>query len=193
MVRIKQGIWVSNVNLARKNKLWKSTAMITSPWSPNDMTQFLEHFFYSPDAFLISEITQEDAKSGEIRAVCKAGTAWLVAPYQRGSEAKHPRHISGGDLVMLTGSLGSLHAYFFHDCKWHDGWVGFGNRIEKAEFHNLGRIDLPLELFSKEVKVRRGAKRTLISYEFRFTQGDKLIYTSQQTALFVKPALSEAH
>jgi hypothetical protein len=160
--------------------------MISSPWSEMEMCLFLEHYFYSPDAFLIGTVLTASSTSGEITAVCHENTHWLVAPFQRGLESKHPRHISGSDLLMLTASLGSLHAYFFHSCKWQDGWVGFGNRMENVEFHNLASIGAPLELYSKEVRVRRGCKRTLLNFEFKFTQNEKLIYTSNQTAMFIK-------
>jgi len=171
-------------------KVWKSISMIKSPWPKAEMDEFLEHHFYAPDAFLISEVIKGDSTAGEIFAVCKPDTSWLVAPYQRGPELRHPRHVSGGDLLMLTASLGSLHAYFFHACKWHEGWVGFGNRMDNVQFHNLAKINLPLELYSKETRVRRGSKRTLISFEFRFTQDGKPIYTSEQTAMFIKAELA---
>lgn len=160
--------------------------MIPSPWPSKEIALFLEHYFYSPDAFLISEVLSADSSLGEIRARSAKDSRWLVAPYQRGDEVRHPRHISGGDLVMLTASLGSLHAYFFHQCRWEEGWVGFGNRMENVIFHQLARTDLELDLFSKETAVRRGSKRTLMSFEFQFSQQGKLVYSSHQTALFVK-------
>ncbi len=160
--------------------------MIKSPWPTTEMALFLENYFYSPAAFSISTINQADPTTGEIRAECAPLTSWLIAPHQRGDETVHPRHVSGGDLVMLTASLGSLHAYFFHGCKWQEGWVGFGNRMENVVFHNLARVDRRLELASKEIKVRVGSKRVLLEFGFEFTQDGKQIYSSQQTALFVR-------
>lgn len=144
--------------------------MFKGPWSDQETAEFLEHFFYSPEAFLISDVLNADPEAKEVTAQVKADSKWLVSPYQRGPESRHPRHVSGPDMVMLTAALGSLHAYFFHSCKWKDGWVGFGSRMEEVEFHNLARIDLPLSLHSKELRGRRGARRTLIEFEFKFTQ-----------------------
>src|SRR5690348_12946006 len=129
--------------------------MFRSPWSELETAEFFKDFFYSREAFLISEVLTADEGAKEITAQAKENTQWLVAPYQRGPESRHPRHISGPDMVMLTATLGSLHAYFFHSCKWQDGWVGFGSRMENVEFHNLAQIDLPLTLHSKELRARR--------------------------------------
>jgi hypothetical protein len=159
---------------------------VPSPWPQSEMNEFLETYFYATEAFFIDEINSAHPNTGEIFATCRAHTNWIMSSRQRGRTDWHPRHISGGDLIMVTATLGSLHAYFFHSCKWKDGWIGFGSRIENAEFHKLGRVDLPLELHSKEIKQRCGAKRTLISFEFQFSQEGKLIYSSQQTALLVK-------
>lgn len=160
--------------------------MIYSPWKHSEISEFFESYFYKPEAFLIHEILSADIETGQIVAKCRANTSWLIAPFQREKVPYHPLHISGGDLVMLTASLGSLHAYFFHQCKWKNGWVGFGSRMEKVEFHNLAHVTQELDLYSSELKVRRGSKRTLITFSFRFEQNKKVIYTSQQTALFVK-------
>jgi hypothetical protein len=47
---------------------------------------------------------------------------------------------------MVAGSLGCLHVYFFHGCHWNEGWVGFGNRIHRADFKRLATIGPPIEL-----------------------------------------------
>src|SRR4029077_2131860 len=110
-----------------------------------------------------------DPAKGRIKARAAGNTPWLFARHQRGPEEIHPRHVNGSDLVMLTASLGSLHAYFFHNCLWEEGWVGFGNRIEYAEFKSLASIDRPLELRSTETRLRKGASRVLIEFDFEFT------------------------
>jgi hypothetical protein len=163
----------------------QNLATIKNPWG-DEMNRFLDGYFYAPEAFLLDEIVLADAEAGVIEAKSSAGSKWLVSPYQRGEEKTHPRHISAADLLMLTASLGSLHAYFFHRCFWHEGWVGFGNRIEKAQFHALALISKPLSMRSKEVRVRRRGKRTLLEFEFEFSQGGEIIYTSRQMAMFLK-------
>jgi hypothetical protein len=163
---------------------------IKSPWDL-EMNRFLDGYFYSPDAFLLDEVTSADADAGVIEARSNVGTKWLVSPYQKGNEVTHPRHISAADLLMLTASLGSLHAYFFHRCYWHEGWVGFGNRIENAQYHALASLTKPLHLRSKEVRTRRGEKRTLLEFEFEFSQEGKAVYTSRQTAMFLRQKSAE--
>jgi hypothetical protein len=165
--------------------------MIPSPWTSAEISDFLEHYFYSQKAFLISQVITANAEKGEMSAVCDKDTEWLVSPHQRGPESRHPRHVSGSDLIMLTASLGSLHAYFFHHCKWHEGWVGFGNRMQNVEFHQLAKINVPLMIHSKELRVRRGTRRTLLNLDFKFTQDNKLVFSSNQTALFVKEQVAQ--
>lgn len=160
--------------------------MTSHPWDPQDFGRFVEHYFYAPEALLIDEVLRADPETNTIKARCPANNRWLVAPYQRGDEKWHPRHVSGADLLMLTGVLGSLHAYFFHGCRWHEGWVGFGNRIEEAEFKALAHTNLPLDLKSTEVRARRGDRRALLEYQFEFSQEGRPVYTSRQTAMFLK-------
>jgi hypothetical protein len=157
-----------------------------NPWPEGQLDLFLKGHFYKPEAFLISEILIADREMRKIEAVSNPDMKWLVAPYQQGDETWHPRHVSGADLLMLTSSLGCLHAYFFHDIRWEEGWVGFGSRIEKAEFKGLAKTSEPLYLESTEIRGRRGEKNAVFDFEFTFRQGGKVVYTSKQTAMFVK-------
>src|ERR1017187_4012230 len=106
-----------------------------------------------------------------------------VGPYQVGYPAVHPRHVSGPDLILLTGNVGCLHGYFLHGCRWEEGWVGFGNRIHRADFRSLATIGPPLRLHSKETKVREGPTRVVLRYEFRFGQEERRVYGGDQSAI----------
>ena len=77
---------------------------------------------------------------------------------------------------MVTGSLGCVHAWFFHGCRWDEGWAGFGNRIHRADFKQLALIGPPLRFDSRETKTRVGAERVVIRFEFEFWQDDALVY-----------------
>jgi len=127
-----------------------------------------------------------DLAQREIEARMDTTRSLPVARYQVGDPGIHPRHVSGPDLVLLTGNLGCLHAYFLHSCRWEDGWVGFGNRIHRADFRSLVTIGPPLRLHSKETKAREGPKRVVLRYEFRFWQEERLVYFGDQSAIFVK-------
>ncbi len=89
---------------------------------------------------------------------------------------------------MVTGFLGCMHAWFFHGCRWDEGWVGFGNRIHRADFKKIALLDVPVELESRETKTRVGEKRVVLRYEFIFRQSGEVVYLGDQSAMFLKDA-----
>ena len=89
---------------------------------------------------------------------------------------------------MATGSLGCLHAWFFHGGHWDEGWAGFGNRIHRADFKRLVARGPALRLTSRETRSWVGARRVVLRYAFEFFQEGRLVYTGDQTAMFVKDA-----
>jgi hypothetical protein len=127
-----------------------------------------------------------DREQREIEARTDTTRHLPVARYQTGDPGVHPRHVSAPDLLLLTGNLGCLHAYFLHGCRWDEGWVGFGNRIHRADFRSLVTIGPPLLLHSKETRAREGSRRVVLRYEFRFWQEGRLVYFGDQSAIFVK-------
>jgi len=151
-----------------------------------ELDRFISTFLYSREAFLIDEVLRIDSSQREIEARMDTTRPLPVARYQVGDPGSHPRHVSAPDLVLLTGNLGCLHAYFLHGCRWDEGWVGFGNRIHRADFRSLVMIGPPLRLHSKETKTREGPKRVVLRYEFRFWQEERLVYFGDQSAIFVK-------
>lgn len=148
------------------------------------MNEFLQGFIYSREAFLISEIVE--AKDGAIHGRMLPGLPLLVAPHQRGEEHLHPRHVSGPDLILVTACLGCLHAYFFHGLRWQEKWVGFGSRMRNVQFRDLANLKDPVELFSKETRARIKPDRALLEFNFRFLQNGKVVYQSEQSAMFVR-------
>ena len=95
-------------------------------------------------------------------------------------------HVAAPDMLMLSGNLGFLHAWFFHGCRFDEGWAGFGNRIQRADFKNLARIGPPLRLESTESRTRVGPKRVMMRMEFQFWQDETLIYQADQSAIFFR-------
>ena len=160
---------------------------IPAPCDPAEIRYFLETFLYREDAFLVSEITGLDAGARRIDAVLDTTLPLPISQYQRVDKG-HPAHVSAPDMLIITGNLGCLHAWFFHGCRWDEGWSGFGNRIHRADFKQLARIGPPLELVSQETRTRVGKRRIVLRYEFRFSQEGKLIYLGDQTAMFFKDA-----
>ena len=151
-----------------------------------DLDRFLASYLYEPEAFLIDAVTRVDTAAREIEARMETTRALPIARFQRGDPALHPRHVSAPELVLLTGNLGCLHAYFLHGCLWEEGWVGFGNRIHRADFHSLVTLGPPLLLTSKETRTRVQPKRVVIRFEFRFWQESRLVYYGDQSAIFLR-------
>jgi hypothetical protein len=154
--------------------------------SKEELERFIATFLYSREAFLVDDVLRVDGEAQEIEATMDTTRLLPVSRFQVGDPRVHPRHVSAPDLLLLTGNLGCLHAYFLHGCRWDEGWVGFGNRIHRADFRRLVTIGPPLRLQSKETRVREGAKRVMLRYDFRFSQEGEVAYLGDQSAIFVK-------
>lgn len=161
---------------------------IPGPYDPAEMRRFLDSFLYREEAFFVDEVRRLDREKHAIEAVLDTTRPLPFAAAQRVDE-RHPAHVSAPELLMATGSLGCMHAWFFHGCRWDEGWAGFGNRIHRADFRRLALIGPPLRLESNETRTRVGPKRVVIRYEFHFWQGDALVYHGDQSAMFVKGML----
>ena len=158
---------------------------VPGPYDPAEMARFLETFLYERGAFLVDEVTRLDREAREIEARLATDKALPLSDLQRTDET-HPPHVAAGEILQATGSLGCLHAWFFHGCRWDEGWAGFGNRIHRADFKRLVSRDADLRLTSRETRARVRPRRVVLRYEFRFWQGDDLVYVGDQTAMFMK-------
>lgn len=158
---------------------------IPGPFDPADIRHFLDTFLYREEAFLVDEVTAMDHEARSMEALLDTQRALPFAAAQR-VDATHPAHVSAPEMLMVTGSLGCLHAWFFHGCRWDEGWAGFGNRIHRADFKRLAMIGPPLRLESRETRTRVGSARVVIRYAFHFYQEDELVYQGDQTAMFFK-------
>jgi hypothetical protein len=167
-------------------------AVIDAPFPADELRRFFASMLYGEEAFLVDRVVSADPISRSLVAECDTARPLPVARYQRGDEALHPRHVSGPDLLLLTGNLGSLHAWFFHGVRFDEGWVGFGARIHEAEFRGLARIGPTLTLRSVETKSRIGPKRVVSRYQFEFEQSGAIVYRADQSAIFVRPDRGDA-
>jgi hypothetical protein len=105
---------------------------------------------------------------------------------QRAHPTRHPRHVSGGLMVHMTGMVAFVHAYYVLDLRHAEGWIGYGGRIHAARFKALARPGEPMELECRATQLRRTATSVLARYDFRFTQAGTLVYEGDQTALWSK-------
>jgi hypothetical protein len=164
---------------------------IPAPCDPAEMERFLATFLYDEAAFLVDEVTRIDADAREIEARLDTTRPLPITAAQR-VDARHPAHVSGAEMLHATGSLGCLHAWFFHGVRWDEGWTGFGNRVHRADFKRLARVGPPLRLASRETRSRVGEKRIVLRYEFHFWQAptpgaeEALVYYGDQTAMFFR-------
>ncbi len=157
---------------------------------PAELQRFRSTFLYRGEGFLVDEILDLVPEDRAIHARMDTTKPLPYTAFQR-TGPYHPAHVSAAEMLALTGSLGCLHAWFFHGCRWDEGWTGFGNRVHRADFKDLARLGPHLELHSRETRTRVGAKRVVIRYEFRFQQEGRLVYFGDQTAMFLKaPDLS---
>ncbi|RMG09830.1 MAG: hypothetical protein D6731_18885 [Planctomycetota bacterium] len=159
---------------------------VPAPCDPAEMRRFLDSFLYAPEAFLVDRIDRLDGEAREVEARMETTRPLPLAALQRTEEGRHPPHVSAPELLLLTGNLGCLHAWFFHGCRWDEGWAGFGNRIHRADFKRLVRLGPPLDLHSRETRCRVGPRRVVLRYEFTFRQEGEVVYWGDQSAIFVR-------
>lgn len=148
---------------------------------------FVADCFYGPDAQLIDEILAIDAARDEVVCRMPVDAGLPLTRDQVVHPVRHPRHVSGGLMVHASGIVGFVHAYYVLGLRHQEGWVGYGARIEAARFHEIARIPgEPLRLVGRATQVRRGTTRILAKYAFTFTQGERLVYQSTQTAMWLR-------
>ena len=162
-----------------------SAREIPGPYGPGEIRHFPDRVLSGEEAGLLDEVLRLAEDEGEIEARMDTTRSLPFADHQR-VNVDHPAHVSAGELIMLTGVLGCLHAWFFHGCRWDEGWAGFGNRIHRADFKSLAGRGPDLRLLSRETRTRIGERRVVLRYTFEFRQQDRLVYLGDQTAMFVK-------
>jgi hypothetical protein len=148
--------------------------------------EFVADCPYGPAAICIDEILEIDKDAGLIRARMPTRPDLPLTRDQRAHPVRHPRHVSGGFMVHLTGMLGFMHTYYVLGLRHADGWIGYGGRIYDARFAALATMGPPLDLEVRGTKVRQRENQVFGRYEFRFTQEDRLIYQGDQAAMWMR-------
>ncbi len=149
------------------------------------MEAFLETFMYEDGVFLADEVLELNAEERTVVARLATTRPFPWVRHQRVWPG-HPAHLSVGELIMATAHLGALHGWFFHGLRWNRGWVGYGNRIHRADFKALALVGAPLMLRSRETDSRVGSRRIVVRLTFEFTQEEALVYRGDQTAMFLR-------
>jgi hypothetical protein len=148
--------------------------------------EFVADCPYGPAAICIDEIVEIDKEAGIIRARMPTHPDLPLTRDQRVHPARHPRHVSGGLMVHLTGILGFMHTFYVLGLRHADGWIGYGGRIYSARFASLAKMGPPLDLELHATKIRQRDTQVFGRYEFCFRQAETLVYEGDQAAMWMK-------
>ncbi len=143
---------------------------------------------YGPEGLLLDDIVLLDREASRIVGRMPTSDDLPLTRTQRAHPVRHPRHVSGGLMVHMTGMIAFAHAYFILDLRHADGWVGYGAKIHAARFRALAPPGAPLLLSCSAVKLRRGDRSVFARYTFAFTQEGTLVYEGDQSAMWTKVA-----
>jgi hypothetical protein len=141
---------------------------------------------YGPGGLLLEDVVEIDRAKSRVVGRMLTYDDLPLTREQRVHPTRHPRHVSGGLMVHMTGMMGFVHAYYVLDLRHADGWIGYGGRIHSARFRALARPGEPMLLECEATRVRKTPKSVLGRYVFRFVQGGELIYEGDQTALWTR-------
>lgn len=147
---------------------------------------------YLADGLFIDEILEVDRDNSRVVVNMPTHAELPLTCTQRVHPRRHPRHVNGGLMVHMTGIAGFVHAYYVLDLRHSEGWVGYGGRIRSARYHNLAEVGPPLRIEVVATQSKIGASKGLARYDFKMSQGDSLIFTSDQTAMWLKIPDAEA-
>lgn len=148
--------------------------------------EFVADCPYGPGGLLIDEVIEIDPEGSRVVVRMPTHADLPLTREQRAHPVRHPRHVSGGLMVHMTGMVGFVHAYYVLGLRHADGWIGYGGRIHSAKFRALAPPGEPLHLECTATRLRRGARRVVARYALRFTQGDTLVYEGDQTAMWMR-------
>lgn len=148
--------------------------------------EFVEECFYLPEGLLIDEILEIDVDASRIRVRMPTHDDLPITNTQRVHPVLHPRHVSGGLMIHMTGVAGMVHAYYVFGLRHTDGWVGYGGAIHKGRFKHLALPGEPIVIECQAKQVRRRERSIMARYDLRFTQLDKEVYFGDQTAMWMK-------
>ena len=147
---------------------------------------FLADCPYAPEAVLLDEILEIDAAASRVRARMPTHADLPLTRDQRAHPERHPRHVSGGLMIHMTGIIGFAHAYYVLGLRHADGWIGYGTHIHGGRFKKMGAIGVPLVVETTATSVRRIRGAIVGRYAMRFTQDDEVVYEGEHSSIFTQ-------
>lgn len=148
--------------------------------------EFISDCPYGPDGLLIDHILEVDKVADAIVAQMPTRADFPLTRDQKAHPERHPHHVSGALMIHATGILGFAHAYFLHELRHADGWIGYGTHIHGARFRRMGKIGSPMILRCRATQLRKIKGSLIGRYEFRFEQDGDLVYEGDQSALWTQ-------
>lgn len=146
---------------------------------------FADECLYGPDAWFVHDLVEVDAE--DRRVVGRLDTTrigWLVD--QQREVGGHERHLPGAVCVQMTGTLANLLAVYALDMRTSAGWFGYGTHVHHAKFPTLGLIGPPVLAECRALTVRDIRRTRFVRYAFRYTQDEREVYLSEQTAAWLR-------
>ena len=147
---------------------------------------FVDDCPYGPGGMLMDELLRVDVDASLVVARMPTFDDLPLTREQRAHPVRHPRHVSGGLMVHMTGMIAFVHAYYVLGLRHADGWIGYGGRIHGARFKARAPPGEPMELECRAKETRKTDKSVLARYDFTFTQAGTVVYEGDQTALWQK-------
>jgi hypothetical protein len=141
---------------------------------------------YGPGGLLIDEILEIDAANDRVVGRMPTFDELPLTREQRAHPLRHPRHVSGGLMVHMTGMIAFVHAYYVLGLRHADGWVGYGAKIHAARFRALAPPGEPMILECKATQKRVTNTSVFARYAFVFKQKDTTVYEGDQSALWTR-------
>jgi hypothetical protein len=146
---------------------------------------FFDDALYTPEGIYFNEIVERDDEGSRLVLRMPTHDSLPITEHQR-ETPNHPRHVSGGLIVHLTGIAAMAHGYYVLGLRFRDGWGAFGARIKFGRYRDMAHLGPPLDCEVKALKVSLRERKGVIEYGFRFSQDGRLVYESEQTAILVK-------
>jgi len=140
---------------------------------------FAEEGLYTADSWFVHDVLEVDENHVKVR-IDTTQLGPLVAAQR--VVPGHPKHFPGAVAIQVTGTLGQLHAVYGRGLRATEGWAGFGTHIKNARFPSMGEIGPEVIAEATCTKFRKFRGTWFGTYQFRFTQGDRVIYESEQSA-----------
>jgi hypothetical protein len=143
---------------------------------------------YGPGGLLLDEILEIDAAKDRVVGRMPTFDELPLTREQRAHPVRHPRHVSGGLMVHMTGIIAFVHAYYLLGLRHAEGWVGYGAKIHGARFRALAPPGAPMILACTATQKRVTDTSVFARYAFEFSQGKKIVYEGDQSALWTRVA-----